>query len=190
MLDAALVVVFQPHLGATGDVELAVWIVCLAVTASFCRVIQCRARNRRSEPRGNRWSKDAVHRSWSYRLPEFFFAVAILEECVLRSVVAEKVEIGMGKVCLETYGGRHACFFKRVEHVLPGVHATPADFTFGSETLTVLGSYCASALECFGKEFGIGCFIFGEVSWTACGVDTDDAIVTYAVCLEGVCNLA
>jgi hypothetical protein len=66
---------------------------------------------------------------------------------VLRGVVAQRVEVGVGEVGLEAEGVRHADAFEDVEHVLPGVHAGPADFTFGGEALAVVGGDLGGLLE-------------------------------------------
>ena len=68
---------------------------------------------------------------------KFRLRVAFLEQRVLRGVVAEEVEIGVREVRLEADALRHADRLQQVQHVLPGMHAGPADFAFGGETLAV-----------------------------------------------------
>ena len=53
--------------------------------------------------------------------------------CVLRCVVAEDVKKRVGHVRLEAESFGLSDFFEQVDHLLPAVHAAPADFAFGSE---------------------------------------------------------
>ena len=62
---------------------------------------------------------------------EFFLGVVIAKECVFGCVVTQKVEVGVCQVGLEAEGLWHPDPFENIEHVFPGVHSGPADFSFG-----------------------------------------------------------
>ena len=57
---------------------------------------------------------------------------------MLGGVVAHEVEIRVSHIGLEAECFGHADGFEEVEHVLPRMHAAPADFPLGREPLAVI----------------------------------------------------
>ena len=57
---------------------------------------------------------------------------------MLRRVVAQQVQIGVSQVGLKAERFGHVDRFQQIEHVLPRVHAGPADFAFGGEPFAVV----------------------------------------------------
>ena len=100
-------------------------------------------------------------------------------------VVAHQVEIGVRQVGLEAERLRHADFFQQVEHVLPAVHAGPADLTFGGQAFAMVGCDLGCFAESVGDlgrvGFGIGPpFLDAELG----RVDANAAILPHAVFVE------
>ena len=62
--------------------------------------------------------------------PKLLIRVAFLQQGVLWRIVAEQIEVTMGKVRLEANPARLTNQLQEIEHVFPRVHTTPADFTF------------------------------------------------------------
>ena len=61
----------------------------------------------------------------------------------------------MGQVGLEAERLGHADLFEQVEHVLPRVHAGPADFAFGGEALAVVLGDLGRFAEGLGDLLGV-----------------------------------
>ena len=122
--------------------------------------------------------------------PELFVGVTFLEEGGLGGVDAEEVEVGVCEVGLEAEGLGHADRFEEVEHVFPGMHRTPADFTFRAEALTIVGGDDGGLLEGLGNPGGIGGGVFGPVGDTGGGVDADGSVFADAVLVEDLGDAA
>ena len=72
---------------------------------------------------------------------------------MLRGVVAEQVEIGVGHVGLEADRLGHVDGFEQIDHVAPGVHAGPANFAFGGQAFAVIAGDFRRLREMFRRFF-------------------------------------
>src|SRR5271165_1568272 len=70
------------------------------------------------------------------------------------------------------------------------MHATPADFALGGETLTVCVRYGTSFAKGLGDAHGVWQSIFAPFGRTDCGVDADHAIMPDADLPEPMPNHA
>jgi len=116
--------------------------------------------------------------------PEFLVGVAFFNKGVFRGVVAEEIEVGVGEVGLEADRFGHPGGLEGVEHVLPGVHAAPADFAFGGDALPMIDGDFAGALEGVGDKLGVAGGVFGPVVGAPGSVDADDAGLAHAVVIK------
>ena len=81
---------------------------------------------------------------------------------MLRSIVAHGVQEGMGHVGLESYIFS-ICHFQEFDHVLPAVHASPTDFSFGSQLFSISSCDIGGFLESLCNQFGIAEWILSPV---------------------------
>ena len=123
---------------------------------------------------------------------EFVVACSLsFEQRVLGGVVAQQVEIGVGEVGLEAERFGHADGFEQVEHVLPTVHAGPADFALGGEAFAVVGGDAGGLAEGVGDLLGVGGGVVPPlVDAELGGVDADDAVLAHAVVVEDLGDAA
>lgn len=191
VLDAAGCGVFEPVTGGLGYVELAVRIVSAAMLASLV-VAACTVDG--SVVLGDVEVDGPGAESIGHLFiggPEFSVAVAFFEKGVLRSIVAEGVKIGVGKVSLEAEGVWHADAFEDIEHVLPGVHPGPADFAFSGEALAMISGDLCGFLEGIHDAGGAGRGIFAPFGHAELGgVDADDAVFTDTMVIEDLGDAA
>lgn len=185
VLDTTAGGVLEPVAGSFDDVELAAWIISQAVFASFVvststldsTVVLSDMEVDSPRPKG------VGH--LFVGSPELIFAVAIINQGVLRRIVAEGVEVGMSKVALEAKRPWHTDALKDVKHVFPRMHTSPADFSFGSETFTVISGDRGGLREGVDDTRCAGHGIFTPFSDAVLGrVDADAAILAHAVLVE------
>src|ERR1041385_5553255 len=67
---------------------------------------------------------------------------------VFRGIVTEDIKERVGHVGLEAKSGGTIHALKDIEHLLPTVHAAPADLSFSSQPLAHAFSDIASLIEC------------------------------------------
>ncbi len=190
MFDLAVGVVFEPFGGALDDVEFAVRIVGGAVATGF--VVGAGAVDRAvvlgdvevDGPGSELVDHGAVGG------PEFFPGVSFFDEGVLGGIVAEEIEIGVGKVGLEADGFGEADGFEEVEGVFPGMDAAPADFAFHGEAFTIVGCDGGGALDGVGSESGVAGGVLGPVFNPSGGVDADGSVFADAVGVEDFSDAA
>ncbi len=87
----------------------------------------------------------------------------------------------MGQVGLETDRLGHAGGLEGVDHVLPGMHAAPADLALGGESLAVVGGHPAGFAEGLGDPGGVAGGVLGPVLDAVGGVDADDPAIAGTV---------
>lgn len=191
MLDAALMGVFEPVAGAADDIEFAVGVIGWAVFSGF--VVGAAALDLSivlsDVEIDGPWSELVGHLGVGF--PELVLGVAFVEEGVFWGVVAEEVEVSVSQIGLEAEGFGHGDFFEEVEHIAPAMHTGPADFSFGGETFTVIGSDLGGEFEGFGDAGGVGLFV-GTPFFDAMfgGIDADDAVLADAVFIEDTSDAA
>ena len=123
--------------------------------------------------------------------PETGFGVAGLEEGILRGVVAEQVEVGMGEIALEAERPRHIDRLQKVEHILPGMHPRPADFSLGSQPLAMAGRHDRRFAEGGRDPLRVGpSMLTPRVDAKLGRVDADDAILPHAMLVENLGDAA
>ena len=123
--------------------------------------------------------------------PEFGVGVAFFDESMLRGVVAQRVEVGVGEVGLEAESVLVTYAFEDVEHVLPGVHAGPADLAFGGEALAVILGDGSCLLEGIDDAGGIRLRVFLPLGDAELGgVDADAAVFADAGAVEDLRDAA
>lgn len=191
VLDATGGGVFEPVPGCFGDVEFAIWIISAAMFAGFVMAASAvdGAVILRDVEVDGPWTEGIGHLFVSG--PEFGIGIAFFQESVLRSIVAEGVKIGVGEVSLETKRLGHADAFEDVEHVFPGMHASPADFAFGGKAFTAVFGDGGSLLEGIDDAGGVGRWVFTPFGKTEfSGVDADDAIFPNSMFVENLGNAA
>ena len=105
---------------------------------------------------------------------------ALGQESRFRRVVAHCVEQRVGHVGLEPDDAGAVGLFQRIDHRLPAVHAAPADFTLGGQTLAEILGDVAGLTPGLGDQLGAGDGILGPVGRARGGIDTDDAIFAHA----------
>ena len=185
MLHATIGGAFEPDFGASRDIELAVGIVSLAVATGL--FVRAGAMDRAvvlshvevERPRAELTDHLAIGG------PEFGLGVTFLEEGGLGGVVAHEVEVGVGQVGLEAEGLGLADAFEGIKHRFPGMHACPADFTFGGDALAVVGGDLRSLLKSVDDAGGVRLFIFAPLGDAELGrVDADDAVFADAMLVE------
>ncbi len=139
-----------------------------------------------------------VNRPWSQlvrhffiRRPELGIGVTFLDQCTFGCVVAKKIQIGVSQVALESKRTGHVGGFEKVQHVLPAVHAGPADFAFGRQTLTVSRSDNGGFSERCSDRLCVGCRILTPLVDAEFGrVDTNHAVLTHTVLVEDLRDAA
>ena len=191
MLDATGGGVFEPVAGGLGDVELAVRIVSAAVLAGL--VVAAGAVDGAVVLRDVEVDGPGAEGVGHLLIggPELGVAVAFLEQGVLGGVVAEGVEVGVGEVGLEAEGLRHTDALEDVEHVLPRVHASPADFAFGGKAFAVVLGDGGGLFEGVDDAGGVGRGVFTPLGDAELGgVDADHAILAHAVGVEDLGDAA
>src|SRR5580700_1071112 len=107
---------------------------------------------------------------------------------VLRGVEAERVKQRVGHVGLEAERSGTVHHFEKLSHVLPAMHATPANFSLCREPFAMaLGNG-----TCFPKRlrdtFCISRWILDPVPWAGCRVDTDNAVFSNSQITQFVCD--
>ena len=106
------------------------------------------------------------------------------DDAVGFGVFAERVKQRVRHVGLEADDFGHVHGLEEVHHVLPAVHAAPADFAFGGEAFTGVFGDLTGFAEGLGDEFGDALGI-GVPGFDAGGaVDADDAVGAHAEIAE------
>ena len=108
----------------------------------------------------------------------------------LRRVVAHGVKQGMGHIRLEADGLGTINFFQCVDHVFPGMHATPTDLALGCEAFAIVRCHTAGFPECLGNFLGVGNRVFIPFRRARRGIDAHHAIVTNSEVTQPFAQLA
>ena len=122
--------------------------------------------------------------------PEFLVAVAFLEECGFRGVVAHEVEVGVGEVSLKSHDARHRGGFEGVHRGFPRVESAPADFSFRCDALAVLFGDFSCLTEGLRDFCGVAGDVFGEIRGAARGIDADDSGLADTMRIQNFSNTA
>ena len=110
---------------------------------------------------------------------------------MLRGVVPEEVEVGMGQVTLEAERAGHIDHLQQVEHVPPGVHARPADLPLRGESLAMAGRHGRRFAEGGRDRLGVRRSILSPlVDPELRRIDADYAVLPHAVLIEDSRNPA
>ena len=185
MLHAAIGGAFEPDLGAGGDVEFAVGIIGLAMATGLlvgARAVDGAVVLGHVEVEGP-GAELADHLAVGG--PELFRGVAFLEEGGFGFVVTHQVEVGVGEVGLEAEGLRHADAFEGVEHRLPRVHASPADFAFRGDAFAMAFGDLRGLLEGVDDAGRISLRVLAPLLHAELGgVHADDAVLADAMLVE------
>ena len=186
-------VVAQPVAGIAGDVQLAVRVGRQAVLARL--LVVARALHRRVilghvevDGPGAQRRRHLLHGLVEgFRLP-----VVVLRHDAMgaRGIVAQRVEERVGHVGLEAHHLGHAGLFQRLDHVLPGVHATPTDFALGGQTLTVVFGHLATLTESLGDELGVALGVFVPGGHRRGRIDADHTVGAHAQIAQLLTNAA
>ena len=185
MLHAAIGGAFEPDLGAGGDVELAVGIIGLAMATGLlvgARAVDGAVVLGHVEVEGP-GAELADHLAVGG--PELFRSVAFLEEGGFGFVVTHQVEVGVSEVGLEAEGLRHADAFEGVEHRLPRVHASPADFAFRGDAFAMAFGDLRGLLEGVDDAGRVSLRVLAPLLHAELGgVHADDAVLADAMLVE------
>ncbi len=175
--------VAEPEAGVVRDVELAVGVGRQAVSAGV--VVRPRAVHggvvlrdvevdRPGPQRGRQGLQGLVERGLVAPVE------VVGEDAVLGGVLAEGVEQRVGHVGLEADRLGLADPFEEVDHLAPGVHATPADLPLGGEALAVVPGDLAGLLEGLGDLLLVPLGVGGPVADAAGRVEPDHAVGPHA----------
>ena len=185
VLDTACLCIFEPVSGALDDIEFSVWIIGAAVFAGLivgaCTVdMPIVLGDVEIDGPGSELVGHAF-----VGLIELLLGVVICEHGVLGGVVSEQIEIRVCQIGLESEGFWHSDSFEDIEHISPGVHPCPADFSFGGESLTVvfgdIGGFLERIDDAGGVGFGIGPpFLDAELG----AIDADHTVLANAMVLK------
>ena len=107
-----------------------------------------------------------------------------------RSIVAQRVEERVGHVGLEAHDLGHPGLFQRLDHVLPGLHTTPANFALGGQTLTVIFGHLAALAEGLGDELGVALGVFVPGGHRRGRIDANHTVRTHAEVAQLLTNAA
>ena len=108
----------------------------------------------------------------------------------LRRIVAHGVEQRVRHVGLEADGLRAAGFLERVDHVLPRVHAAPADLALAGQPLAIVGRNRAGLAESLGDLPGVGDRVLGPFGGAGRRIDADHAIGPHTQFAQAFAELA
>ena len=104
---------------------------------------------------------------------------------MFRRIVTHQVQVGVGHIGLKAQRLRHADGFQEIEHVLPIVHAGPADLALGGQAFAVVGGDLGRFAERLGDLRGVRLGVFAPFFDTELGrVDPDHAVLAHAMLVE------
>ena len=122
-----------------------------------------------------------------FRLP----VVVLRHDAVgARSIVAKRVEERVSHVGLEAHHLGHPGLLQRLDHVLPGLHTTPANFALGGQTLTVVFGHLAALAEGLGDELGVALGVFIPGGHRRGRIDTHHSVGANAQVTQLLTNAA
>ena len=112
------------------------------------------------------------------------------QDGVFGSIETHDVKEGVCHIGLEAQGLRPVDAFQEIDHFLPTVHSTPADFAFSGEAFTELISYIACLRESLDDLPLVRFGILGPICHAGGGIDADNAIRADAQFAESLSDAA